>query len=175
MKLHWEVTNDQLSHINQLQDVLDVETIDELVAHAVWLLEWVVKHKQKGMTLGAVSETGQLSQRLEMPVVERIAVDADSVSASQFPHLAAEQVRNMVEDGQIEEAIEAAEVVKKLEGSSIKHETKQPHKTDQVKPAMTLEAAKIMAEEGALATAITLIQEVGTQRKIPTKKKKKRQ
>jgi hypothetical protein len=175
MKLHWEVSNDQLSHINQLQDVLDVETIDELVAQAVWLLEWVVKHKQKGMTLVAVSEEGHLSQRLEMPGVERIAVDVESVSASQFPHLAAGQVRNMVENGQIEEAIDAAEVVKRFEGSSIKHETKQPNETERVKSAMTLEAAKIMADEGAPATAITLIQEVGTQKKIPTKKRKKRE
>ena len=140
------------------------------MAHAVGLLEWVVKHKQKGMTLVAVSEEGHLSQRLEMPVVERIAVDVESVSASQFPHLAAEQVRNMVENGQIEEAIDAAEVVKRFEGSSIKHETKQPNETERVKSAMTLEAAKIMADEGAPATAIKLIQEVGTQKKIPKKR-----
>jgi len=175
MKLHLEISHQQLADIKQLQAVLNVKTIGELMAHAVWLLEWVVKHKQKGMTLVAMSETGHLSQCLEMPVVERIAVDAESVSASQFPHLAAEQVRNMMENGQIEEAIDAAEVVKKFEASSIKHETKQTHKTERVKSAMTLEAAKIMAEEGAPATAIKLIQEVGTQKKTPTKKGKKRQ
>ena len=80
----------------------------------------------------------------------------------------------MVKNGQIEEATDAGEEAKTFEGSS-KNETTQSKKTERVKSAMKLEAAKIMVDEGAPAAAAKLIQEAGTQKKIPTKKRKKRE
>ena len=171
MKINWKISGDKKEEMQRLQALLSLDTVEELMAQAVWLLQWVVNQKQKGMALAAIHEESNLVRMLEMPVLERVEVDPHEVSPSQFPYLVAEQVREMVEQEHIEEAIDAAEVVKRFKASQPPSSRfPPPSEPARVKSAMNLEAAKIMAEEGAPGVAVRLVKEVCKERQFSKKR-----
>lgn len=172
--LHCEIEREQLEDLARLQARLGVSRVEELLNHALALLKWVVREKERGCAILSLDEKTKLWRELSMPVLDRVAEDARAVSPSHLPTLVAEQVRNLLEEQRVEEAIEAAQVVEIFRRASEKGPGEPAHAPDRVERAMKLEAAKTFAEEGDPSAAVRLVEEVGKGSKRKAKRKTKR-
>ena len=72
IRLQFEVEEDALREIEQLQELGGLRTRKDLLNNALTLLQWAVRQRSKGRTILSEGEDG--SQReLEMPFLEAVA------------------------------------------------------------------------------------------------------
>lgn len=154
--------------INRLRRLTKVKTKKDLTEWGFWLLQWVVHQHQRGCSIIAINEKAHIRQELDFPLLQQIDLQATTAPLSEYPAILGEQVKNLIEAGRIEEAEEVVQVLKTLQKGS---KGKLSHTKDEqpsVPSAMNLEAAKIMAEEGDLRSAVILVEK--THQESSTKK-----
>lgn len=149
--------------VRRLRRLTKVRTKKELSEWGLWLLQWVVHQHQRGCSIIAINEKAHIHQELDLPLLQQIDLQATTAPLSEYPAILREQVKNLIEAGRIEEAEEAIQVMKTLQKGT--KEKASPTEQDQpsVPSSMNLEAAKIMAEEGDLRAAVTLVEETNVE------------
>lgn len=172
--LHLKIAQDQVDDLERLQARLGIERVDDLLNHAVALLKWVVREKERGCTVLSIDDKAKLHRELAMPVLDRVTEDAGAVSSSHLPTLVADQVRNLLEEQRVEEAMDAAQVGEIFRRGTAEQPPEAASSPQRVERAMKLEAAKIFAEEGDPTAAVRLVEEVGKDSKTSAKKRAKR-
>ncbi|MDR4493475.1 MAG: hypothetical protein AB7P17_00320 [Nitrospirales bacterium] len=164
MKVFVRVSQTQWAEFQRLQTILGVEP-DQLVDQALKALNWIVKEKQQGRIVMGFQDHPPTIHPMDLTTWDDIRVDDDveSKPLSQFPQLIAKEIRGLVHEGRFEEALEAADVEKRLDRSDRSSglpDSKASHDLHRAQSAMILEAAKVMAEEGEPAIAVKLVKEV---------------
>jgi hypothetical protein len=149
--------------VRRLRRLTKIRTKKELSDWALWLLQWVVHQHQRGCSIFAINEKAGIRQELDLPLLQQIDLQATTAPLSEYPAILGEQVKHLIEAGRIEEAEEAVKVMKSLRTTS--KDKRSPTEGDQpsVPSSMNLEAAKIMAEEGDLRSAVTLVEETNVE------------
>lgn len=165
LKINVQISQSQWFEFQRLQSCLGLSA-DQVVEHALMLLAWVVKERREGRMVMGFQSHPPTVQLLDMPDLNRVQadVDVDATSLTQLPQMIAEEMRCLVEEGRIDEAIEVADVEKRLDRACPSPLTETHPDPKRVQSAMILEAAKVMAEEGEPATAVRLIKEVRKQK-----------
>jgi hypothetical protein len=153
--------------IRRLRRLTKVRTKKELTEWGLWLLQWVVHHHQRGCTIVAVNTNAHIHQELECPLLQQIDLQANTAPLSEYPAILGEHTKRLIETGQIDEAEKVVQITKTLQKSSREKTSHKEGKKSSVSSAMNLEAAKILAEEGDLRSAVTLVEK--TDRESPSK------
>lgn len=169
--LHLKIAPDQVDELERLQARLGIDRVEDLLNHAVALLKWVVRERERGSVVFSFDEKSRLHRELAMPVLDRVRGEARTVSASHLPTLVADQVRNLLEEQRVEEAMDAAKVVEIFSRGTAQKPTDPASSPRRVDRAMKLEAAKVFAEEGDPSAAVRLVEEVGKDSKAMRKKR----
>lgn len=171
--LRLKVAQDQVEDLDRLQARLGIDRVGDLLNHAVALLQWVVREKERGCTVLSIDEKTGHRRELAMPVLERVTGDAGTVASSHLPTVVADQVRNLLEEQRVEEAMDAAQVVEIFRRGTTEQPPEPASSPERVEHAMKLEAAKIFAEEGDPSAAARLVEEVGKDSKRTSQKRPK--
>ena len=145
-------------YIKRLRRLTKVRTKKELTEWGLWLLQWVIHQHQRGCSILAVNDKAHIRQELDFPLLQQIDLQATTAPISEFPAILGEHTKHLIESGRIEEAEEVVQIIKTLQKGAEEKNALTPSQTASVHSSMNLEAAKILAEEGDLRSAVTLVE-----------------
>ena len=72
MRLQFEVRDERVEHIDQLQEKLGLSTRTELFNNALALLNWAIEQKEEGCKIASIRDEDQGYRELIMPSLEKV-------------------------------------------------------------------------------------------------------
>jgi len=119
----------------------------------------------------ALNEQAHIYETLNFPFLIHLDRYAANASLVDYPFVLGEEIKRLIEEGRVDEAEEAIQVMKILSQTIPPSPAKGTNQTTSVASRMNLEAAKILAEEGDPGAAVTLVEQT-RQEDSPTQLKK---
>lgn len=81
-RLQIDVTDTQVSDLEQLMKECDISTKKELFNNALTLFEWAVRERKRNRIIAGIDEAAERYHELHMPVLDRIRAVARPSSAA---------------------------------------------------------------------------------------------
>ncbi len=112
------------------------------------LLRWVARQHQRGCKILAINQKAQIYEKLDYAFLTHLDRYIPTASLPIYTQVLANQIKNLIEEGRLEEAEEVILEMKILNKRPMQSPSGKSTTVKSISSTMKLEAAKILAEEG---------------------------